>query len=213
MTDTQSTIIAIGCAGLVAFVVQTVLLAVYVFTDRIMNRRKLEKLADRIFAKQRETSNMSEEKGSITEEHTLLAAGAVNIANGGCDCEPDPGIAPLVKLLKENGFYVTDCGDGKSKPPEQRTLEIQHAFVVTKKDALISETQRLYNLLQSQGITGFTVEGNYGPADGVSVIMVLGKEEAELVQAVGEVLAPAEPAADPVAADQEALREAAAIEG
>ena len=31
MTDTQSTIIAIGCAGLVAFVVLTVLLAVYVF--------------------------------------------------------------------------------------------------------------------------------------------------------------------------------------
>lgn len=59
VTDTQSTIIAIVCAGLAAFVVLTVLLAVYVFTDRIMNMRKLEKLADRIFAKHRETSKMS----------------------------------------------------------------------------------------------------------------------------------------------------------
>jgi len=176
--------------------------------ENYINRRKLARLAGGRFETE-ETPDMSESKEH--HGHTLVSAGAVPIFCGGCDCAVDPGIAPLVALLKENGFVTTDSGDGKSKPPEERAFEFPHVFVMTKKEVLITETERLYQLLQSQGITGFTVEGNYGPADGVSLIMVLGKDEAELAQAIGEVTAPVEPAA--MAPETEALRESAAIEG
>lgn len=176
--------------------------------ENYINGRKISRLAGGRFDT-KETSDMSEPKEH--HSHTIVAAGAVPIFCGGCDCEVDPGIAPLVALLKENGFVTTDSGDGRSKPPEERSFEFPHVFVMTKKEVLITETERLYQLLQSQGITGFTVEGNYGPADGVSLIMVLGKDEAELAQAIGEVTAPVEPAA--VAPEPEAPSESAAIEG
>jgi len=193
-----------GALGSVAFGAA----AIWMSTEDKRNIRKLARLAGGRFETE-ETPDMSESKEH--HGHTLVSAGAVPIFCGGCDCAVDPGIAPLVALLKENGFVTTDSGDGKSKPPEERAFEFPHVFVMTKKEVLITETERLYQLLQSQGITGFTVEGNYGPADGVSLIMVLGKDEAELAQAIGEVNAPVEPAA--VAAEAEALRDSAAIEG
>ena len=197
--------------GLGIFIFATAALVTYV---RDRNYRKLVKLAGGRFDNEStETPDMSEtKKPTDHHEHTILSAGAVPIFAGGCNCEVDPGIAPLVNLLKEHGFNSTDSGDGKSKPPEHRAFDFPHVFVMTQKDVLLSETDRLYQLLQSQGITGFTVEGNYGPADDVSMIMVLGKDEAELAQAVGEVTAPAEPAVAVAAPEVEALRQSAAIE-
>lgn len=182
---------------------------------RPRNYQKLVNLAGGRFDKDiTETPDMSEtKKHTEHHEHTILSAGAVPIFAGGCNCEVDPGIAPLVNLLKEHGFNSTDSGDGKSKPPEHRAFDFPHVFVMTQKDVLLSETDRLYQLLQSHGITGFTVEGNYGPADDVSMIMVLGKDEAELAQAVGEVTVPAEPAVAVAEPEVEALRQSAAIEG
>lgn len=188
---------------------------IWMRAENYLNRRKLARLAGGRFDNEStETLDMSE----ATEHHghhghTLLSAGAVPIFCGGCQCEIDPGIAPLVELLKEHGFTTSDSGDGKSKPPEQRAFDFPHVFVMTQKDVLLSETDRLYQLLQSKGITGFTVEGNYGPADGVSMIMVLGKDEAELAQAIGELTAQPEPANAEAAAEAEALRQSAAIEG
>ena len=188
---------------------------IWMRAENYLNRRKLARLAGGRFDNDiTETPDMSEtKKHTEHHEHTILSAGAVPIFAGGCNCEVDPGIAPLVNLLKEHGFNSTDSGDGKSKPPEHRAFDFPHVFVMTQKDVLLSETDRLYQLLQSHGITGFTVEGNYGPADDVSMIMVLGKDEAELAQAGGEVTAPAEPAVAVAAQEVEALRQSAAIEG
>jgi hypothetical protein len=96
----------------------------------------------------------------------------------------DPGIAPLVLLLKTNGYYTTDSGDGVSKPAKDPTLKeyedylpYPHVFVriYANKDP-IGATKELYGLLSNvklnKPIEVGDIQLTYDPVNEISMIII-----------------------------------------
>ena len=150
--------------------------------ENYINRRKLARLAGGRFDTE-ETSDMSAESkyaATFTVEywHDHLS------------------VEPLVNLLNENGFKVSEMVHGSCKTASSYPIVV----CPVSSDVLVSETNRMVALLKSQGIDCFSVEGCHIP-DQLTEIMLLGR-----------VTAFAKPA-EREAAEAEALRDSAAIEG
>jgi hypothetical protein len=84
--------------------------------------------------------------------------------------ELDPGIRKVVRLLNDNGYTTTDSGDGYSKKgtdQEECMLEIPNVVILTDRENLLNEADRLLALLTEQGVQGgpdqTTVEELAGP--------------------------------------------------
>lgn len=98
--------------------------------------------------------------------------------------ELDPGIAAVVRLLREAGFDTTDSGDGVSKPQDWyesgEALPFPHVFVMMRaSDFLLSadfalrsfgEAARMQSLLDGHE-PGWRVEASYAPQDHSVVLM------------------------------------------
>lgn len=103
--------------------------------------------------------------------------------------EMNPGIRQTVKWLRDNGFQTTDSGDGKTGDCECDHPYPYVAMTVTNPDRLISETLRLVDLLNDQGITieAMTeenvtpvVQASYDAGDGYAVIFMANVDDAKL---------------------------------
>lgn len=94
----------------------------------------------------------------------------------------DRGIEGAVRQLRAWGYPTTDSGDNASKPPEGRTVEAPHVFIVywTRADLPAPEgvrsCDRLWNLLGQwpRRRSEIQVQGMYDPADTSFVILVTG---------------------------------------
>lgn len=91
--------------------------------------------------------------------------------------ELDPGIRSTVEFLREHGFETTESGDGISKPQDQRTLHVPHVFMVVDPPKMVTESDRLYNLIKNHGYLkeDTHIEAAYNPTDGIAVIIFLGR--------------------------------------
>lgn len=90
----------------------------------------------------------------------------------------NPKIKAAVKWLQENGFHTTDSGDGETHDFEC-DQKVPYVHMVTTKDKLVSESERLVSLLSEKGVellpcdpggTVPTVEGSYLPLMGIATI-------------------------------------------
>ncbi len=79
----------------------------------------------------------------------------------------DVGIREIVRVAREHGFNTTDSGDGVSKPEDERVFHVPHVACSTTRDSLISEAERLADLLGAE----WRIEASYCPNDG-SVILL-----------------------------------------
>lgn len=76
----------------------------------------------------------------------------------------DPGIRETVRKLNEAGFVTTDSGDGVhkfspdfsyengNKPDGHEVLDYPHVVIQVELDNMVSETDRLFNLVKSWGL-------------------------------------------------------------
>lgn len=100
----------------------------------------------------------------------------------------DPGVRRLVTWLRENDFNTTDSGDGKTKFAQGFTEEdgvcpYPHVAIVVEKDKLVSEADRLADLLYEEhgvAVEPMPPEGDppridasYCPATETAMIMLL----------------------------------------
>jgi hypothetical protein len=104
----------------------------------------------------------------------------------------NPGIRRTVAFLRANGFETIDSGDGRTHEYEcdQPTAYV-HMLVATPDD-LISETQRLYDVLGDRIVfrdpvmdgdtvtLGPMVEAHYSPRDGIATISLWHVDDALL---------------------------------
>lgn len=83
----------------------------------------------------------------------------------------NPGIGNLVKLLRDNGFDTRDSGDGVTQN-FQCDIGIPYVHMVTTRDALTFEADRLMQVLTEAGVTleptneegtTATIEAGYNP--------------------------------------------------
>lgn len=105
----------------------------------------------------------------------------------------DVGIRRLVRTLNDNGFKTCDSGDDRSKfddgDPGEGLLNIPHVAMSCDAKVLVSECDRLRNLLQDLGIKveqmsvgrSVCIQGSYEPGHGC-LIMVLGADDSMLVE-------------------------------
>lgn len=113
----------------------------------------------------------------------------------------DPGIRKLVKLLRDNGFDTTDSGDGISKFtdfPDSCAESMPNVYIQTTSDILLSECNRLVNLLKQhvksgtleetfihpdlgQEVSRVAIEATYLPMEEVSVLGVHGIADIDLI--------------------------------
>lgn len=105
-------------------------------------------------------------------------------------------VEPLVNILNANGFTVTNVVHGKCKTASSYPIVVCYVT----KDALVAETDRMASLLKANEIDCFRVKGCHIPGQLTEIILL------------GSVLAFAKPG-ERESAEQEALRQSAAIEG
>lgn len=84
----------------------------------------------------------------------------------------DPGIRDLVRELVAHGFRTTDSGDGRSKPGDERALDVPHVFMTCEPHMLIAESHRLLALVEVR-FPDAVVEASYSPSDRVGVLSVM----------------------------------------
>ena len=162
--------------------------ALWVHTEHYRNTLKLARLAGgRFDSESTETPDMSDKPRTDTlfiveYWHDHLS------------------VEPLVNLLNSNGFTVTNVVLGKCKTASSYPIVVCYVT----KDVLVSETDRMTELLKANDISCFRVEGFYAPA-------TTGRAEITIAGSVLAFAKPEERAA--AAADQEALRQSATIEG
>lgn len=99
----------------------------------------------------------------------------------------DPGIRETVRRLREWGYNTVDSGDGVSKPPVGRDLDIPHVFItVAAFGTLLIEADHLKHELRKAGIpvraqgraARVWIQATYDPADGTAIIGVYGLNDA-----------------------------------
>lgn len=84
----------------------------------------------------------------------------------------DPGVRSLVIALRNKGYETTDSGDGVTKPPDQRVLDVPHVFIrVRGSRDLIDDARTLHRWLARWG-DRWIVEANYSTADGIALLIV-----------------------------------------
>jgi hypothetical protein len=80
-----------------------------------------------------------------------------------------PGIRAVVKLLRDNGFYTTDSGDGVTNVAAgmEGALPVPHVHCFVPRRRMFSETSRLVRLLRDAGlrIEMAMIQSVYDPAD------------------------------------------------
>ena len=104
------------------------------------------------------------------------------------EADLDHGIRLTVRWLREHNFDTTDSGDGVSKADLITTgdaLDFPHVVMVVEPRALITESLRLFDLLETRGLPPGpgTIQANFDPADGVATIMLMGINDDTLVTA------------------------------
>jgi hypothetical protein len=129
----------------------------------------------------------------------------------------DENIVNVVRFLAENGFETIDSGDGVSKVEGDEPMGCAMAFpnvaIVTLRDAVIDECDRLYRILQDLGVevnalqenedgpVGVALQCSYDPANGMCVIVLTGLDDnllpggkrenrSDIAKAMAAVLAP-----------------------
>lgn len=73
----------------------------------------------------------------------------------------DPGIVETVKRLRDAGFETTDSGDGVSKIPQDRVMDIAHVFATVRLDKMMTEAIRMASVLGQD----WRVEASWSPND------------------------------------------------
>lgn len=101
-----------------------------------------------------------------------------------------PGVRHLVTWLMERGFVTTDSGDGSNHAAGMEcALPYANVFmVVADSSRLISETQRLHDILVAEGVEfkdgtaddDVVIECSWNPVDNVAVIALLGLDDATI---------------------------------
>ena len=95
----------------------------------------------------------------------------------------NPGIRKTVMWLSSNGFTTTDSGDGTTNP---EGLDFPHVMMVVPPENLISESIRLCELLERQGVklqpVGLdphepSLQANFDPIDPVGILMMSGIDD------------------------------------
>jgi len=159
-----------------------IVISIWQRAENYITRRKLARLASGRFE---------------TEETPRMSAESKHAATFTVEYWHDHlSVEPLVNLLNENGFKVSEMVHGSCKTASSYPIVV----CPVSSDVLVSETNRMVALLKSQGIDCFSVEGCHIP-DQLTEIMLLGR-----------VTAFAKPG-ERESAEAEALRDSAAIEG
>jgi hypothetical protein len=104
--------------------------------------------------------------------------------------EVSPGVRQLVKLLNELDFETTDSGDGSNYlEGMEGALPEPNVAMVVKPEQLISESERLKEVLERRGVRfGFgdddlpVISASYNPVDKTCVILLLGVNDKSLQQ-------------------------------
>jgi hypothetical protein len=97
----------------------------------------------------------------------------------------DPGIVPTVLWLRSHGFETTDSGDGSKADTMECAWPCPNVVIQVEPRDLISETNRLRNLVTGLGLAvkpmtedmdpqHVEIQATYDPADEVAIILVLG---------------------------------------
>jgi hypothetical protein len=107
--------------------------------------------------------------------------------------EINPGIVKIVAMLQANGFNTVDSGDGVTNVELELedALEFPHVFMVVDPDKLVTESQRLYDLLEPAANFNpdvemipdqplGTIEVSYSPVDKSCVMALSGLDDAFL---------------------------------
>ncbi len=81
--------------------------------------------------------------------------------------ELDPGIKATVELLQSEGFDTCDSGDGVSKDPEDRAMDVPHVFVAATRYDMLFEADRMLGVLDES----WTIEASYNPSDRHATIL------------------------------------------
>jgi len=93
----------------------------------------------------------------------------------------DPGIRATVLWLRSQGFDTRDSGDGETKVGAvECALEVPHVAIVTTRDQLLDETDRLAGLVRELGVEvsplggdGVEIQAGYDPGDGSATILIM----------------------------------------
>lgn len=105
----------------------------------------------------------------------------------------DPGVRRLVVLLNAWGFPTCDSGDGMSKPPDRRVMDVPHVFVEAPPAHLASWADRLARNLGAMGIEleaqgpddhGKYIAASYDPVAGTAIIALIGVADCDLPEDV-----------------------------
>jgi hypothetical protein len=97
--------------------------------------------------------------------------------------ELDPGIRDVVKVLRENGFYTTDSGDGVSKTERDGVIDFPHVVMLPDEGDTtgIATADRLLKVVMQNDLPHDTgvIESSYDPTDGY--ILIWYKPEGEYI--------------------------------
>lgn len=120
-----------------------------------------------------------------TEAEALASVSIPDVPDG-----ISPGVRHLVTWLMERGFVTTDSGDGSNHAAGMEcALPYANVFmVVADSSRLISETQRLHDILVAEGVEfkdgtaddDVVIECSWNPVDNVAVIALLGLDDATI---------------------------------
>lgn len=95
----------------------------------------------------------------------------------------DPGVRRLVVFLNEQGFATCDSGDGVSKPPVGRVLDVPHVFMVVDEGRSGEvEAWRLREVLTAVGVTvkPAQIQYSFDPVDGSRLLQLLHVSDTDL---------------------------------
>jgi len=102
----------------------------------------------------------------------------------------DPGIRAAVAFMRHHGYETTDSGDGRTKPIDERVLDVPHVFARVEPSDMLGETVRLARLLKGKcGLKvaplrpdrrtpladEVSIEASFCPAGGTAIISVMGR--------------------------------------
>ena len=98
--------------------------------------------------------------------------------------EVAPGVRTTVSWLISNGFDTVDSNDGSCPNSENHICENPLVVIQVEAKDLITETQRLYDLLVQRRIRiepqigddegRVAIQASFDPADGSSMILLIG---------------------------------------
>lgn len=98
--------------------------------------------------------------------------------------ELDPGIRETVALLRSWGFKTSDSGDGVSKQAagiaDDHTLDEPHVICTVAVTDIVTEADRLHDLLKVYDVDTQTIEVIYNPVDKIGVLILTGVDDAKL---------------------------------